>query len=108
MANNRGDQPDDREQDDPSSQAATRNAAPRGQADDRVPPRIPKDPAELQAAGLIDVDSEEEDEAHGDLAFALHHELDEGEGGIRRGAGRVACFPGSRGRWSSWGSRRLS
>jgi len=66
MANSRGDQPDDREQEDPSSQAATRTPPRGGQADDRVPPRIPKDPAELQAAGLIDADSEEEDEAHGD------------------------------------------
>ncbi|HEV8574476.1 MAG TPA: hypothetical protein VGR43_07175 [Dehalococcoidia bacterium] len=50
---------------DPSTTAIR---APEGNAEPRsglVPPRPPTDPAELQAAGLIDVESEEE-ETHGD------------------------------------------
>jgi predicted ATPase with chaperone activity len=69
MTDKSGDRADNNEQDDPASQAATRTPPRAGQPGDpaaAVPPRVLKDPAELQAAGLIDVDAEEEDDSHGD------------------------------------------
>lgn len=50
---------------DPASRAATQ--MPDARTEFRTPrPRRPSDPAELQKAGLLDVDGEDEEEAHGD------------------------------------------
>jgi predicted ATPase with chaperone activity len=68
MKDNRGDRADKSEQDDPAAQAATRTPPRRGEGEDpsAAPSRVLRDPAELQAAGVIDVGSEEEEETHGD------------------------------------------
>jgi len=51
---------------DPASPSVTRTP-PGGHTEFRTgPPPRPRDPAELQAAGLIDAESEEEEEGHGD------------------------------------------
>ena len=70
MTDNAEDQERTQDELDPSSLAVTRTTPPGGHTEFRtgpLPPR-PADPAELQKAGLIDVDGEEEEEeeSHGD------------------------------------------
>jgi len=70
MTDNAEDQERTQDELDPSSLAVTRTTPPGGHTEFRtgpLPPR-PADPAELQKAGLIDVDGEEEEEeeTHGD------------------------------------------
>ncbi len=50
---------------DPPTRAATRTQPPEGRTEFRTGPPRPRDPAELEKAGLLDVDGEEED-GHGD------------------------------------------